>query len=64
MNVASVSTSFVCLASCSLAGPGFPGLEMDQWAVCVLSEGTLALGAQHPHIVYVYIWFCNLAFCM
>lgn len=35
-NGASVSTCFVSLALCSLAGPRFPGLEMDQWAAHVL----------------------------
>lgn len=31
-SVPSASTSFVSVASCSLAGLGFPALNMDQWA--------------------------------
>lgn len=49
----SAFTSFVSLAVGSLAGPGFPGLEMD---LHVLSGRTPTLGAQRPHIVCV--WMC------
>lgn len=52
-NVASFSTSFVFLASCSLPRPRFPGLEMDQWAAHVFCGRAPTLGSQGPHRVYV-----------
>ena len=50
--VASVSTSFVFLASCALPRPRFPGLEMDQWAALSSVEGPPLWG---PRALIVYM---------
>ena len=45
-SVASVSASFVFLASCALPRPRFPGLEKDQWAAHVFGGRAPTLGSQ------------------